>query len=204
MSSAAVAAHPSASVPASVIDDLDLAIDRAAAALRREQRTDGHFAFDLEADATIPAEYVMLKHFLGEADAAVEGKIGNYLRRTQEAHGGWPLLHRGPLNVSASVKAYVALRMVGDAVDAPHMVRARDAILAAGGAAHSNVFTPNEPRALRHGAVARRPGDADRDHERALVVPVPHLPDLVLGARHAGAAAGPDGAETPGREPAGH
>ncbi len=141
MSSAAVAAHPSASVPASVIDDLDLAIDRAAAALRREQRTDGHFAFDLEADATIPAEYVMLKHFLGEADAAVEGKIGNYLRRTQEAHGGWPLLHRGPLNVSASVKAYVALRMVGDAVDAPHMVRARDAILAAGGAAHSNVFT---------------------------------------------------------------
>ncbi len=43
--------------------------------------------------------------------------------------------------MSASVKAYVALRMIGDAVDAPHMVRARDAILAQGGAAHSNVFT---------------------------------------------------------------
>ena len=141
MSLAAVAAPQPASVPASVIDDLDLAIDRAALALRREQREDGHFAFDLEADATIPAEYVMLRHFLGEPEPGIEAKIGTYLRRTQEAHGGWPLLHGGPLNVSASVKAYVALRMIGDAVDAPHMVRARDAILAAGGAAQSNVFT---------------------------------------------------------------
>ena len=141
MSLAAVAAHQPAAVPASVIDDLDLAIDRAAKALRREQRGDGHFAFDLEADATIPAEYVMLKHFLGETDRVIEEKIGAYLRRTQEAHGGWPLLRGGALNVSASVKAYVALRMIGDPVEAPHMVRARDAILAAGGAAHSNVFT---------------------------------------------------------------
>ena len=141
MSLAAVAAHQPATVPASVIDDLDLAIDRAAKALRREQRGDGHFAFDLEADATIPAEYVMLRHFLGEPDSPIEDKIGAYLRRTQEAHGGWPLLHGGALNVSASVKAYVALRMIGDPVEAPHMVRARDAILGVGGAAHCNVFT---------------------------------------------------------------
>ena len=141
MSFAAVAAHQPAAVPASVIDDLGCTIDRAAAALRREQRADGHFAFDLEADATIPAEYVMLKHFLGEVDTVIEGKIGAYLRRTQEVHGGWPLLRGGGVNVSASVKAYVALRMIGDAVDAPHMVEARRAILQAGGAAHSNVFT---------------------------------------------------------------
>ncbi len=141
MSLAAVAAQQPASVPATVIDDLDIAIERAAAALRREQRGDGHFAFDLEADATIPAEYVFLKHFLGESDHAIEGKIGVYLRRTQEGHGGWPLLRGGALNVSASVKAYAALRMIGDPADAPHMLRARDAILAAGGAAHSNVFT---------------------------------------------------------------
>jgi len=141
MSLAVAAAYSSGSVPASVIEDLDLAIDRAAAALRREQRQDGHFAFDLEADATIPAEYVMLKHFLGETDPVVERKIGVYLRRTQEQHGGWPLLRGGALNVSASVKAYVALRMIGDAADAPHMVLAREAILGHGGAAHSNVFT---------------------------------------------------------------
>ena len=141
MSLAAVAVASPSNVPASVFDDLDLAIDRAAAALRREQRQDGHFAFDLEADATIPAEYVMLQHFLGESDPGIERKIGAYLRRTQERHGGWPLLTGADFNMSASVKAYVALRMIGDPLDAPHMVRARDAILAQGGAAYSNVFT---------------------------------------------------------------
>ncbi len=141
MSLAAVAVASPPNVPASVFDDLDRAIDRAAAALRREQRQDGHFAFDLEADATIPAEYVMLQHFLGESDPGIEAKIGAYLRRTQEQHGGWPLLTGADFNMSASVKAYVALRMIGDPPDAPHMVRARDAILAQGGAAYSNVFT---------------------------------------------------------------
>ena len=43
--------------------------------------------------------------------------------------------------MSASVKAYFALKMIGDAPDAPHMSRARDAILLRGGAVHSNVFT---------------------------------------------------------------
>ena len=141
MSFAAVAEHHSAPVPASVFEDLDQAVDRAAAALRREQQKDGHFAFDLEADATIPAEYVLLKHFLGEPESAIEAKIGTYLRRTQEGHGGWPLLAGGAVNVSASVKAYAALRLIGDAADAPHMQRAREAILAKGGAAYCNVFT---------------------------------------------------------------
>jgi squalene-hopene/tetraprenyl-beta-curcumene cyclase len=96
----------------------------------------------LEADATIPAEYVLLKHYLGEKpDVAIERKIAVYLRRIQGSHGGWPLFHDGALNVSASVKAYFALKMIGDSPDAPHMVRARDAILAHGGAAESNVFT---------------------------------------------------------------
>ena len=43
--------------------------------------------------------------------------------------------------MSASVKAYFALKMAGDDIDAPHMKRAREAILAHGGAAQSNVFT---------------------------------------------------------------
>src|SRR5438309_5191709 len=43
--------------------------------------------------------------------------------------------------MSASVKSYFALKMIGDPIDAPHMVRAREAILAHGGAIHSNVFT---------------------------------------------------------------
>ena len=114
---------------------------RAHAALSRLQKPDGHFVFELEADATIPAEYVLLEHFLARIDDALEAKIGVYLRAIQGAHGGWPLFHDGAFNISASVKAYFALKAIGDSPDAPHMLRAREAILAAGGAEHTNVFT---------------------------------------------------------------
>ena len=127
----------------STADPLDTAIDRAASALAARQRDDGHWVFELEADATIPAEYVLLRHYLAEpVDAELEAKIGRYLRRIQCCdHGGWGLFHAGAFDVSATVKAYYALKMIGDAPDAPHMVRARDAVLAAGGAEASNVFT---------------------------------------------------------------
>src|SRR3954466_16206670 len=106
------------------------------------QQPDGHWVFELEADCTIPAEYVLLRHYLDEpVDTVVEAKIANYLRRVQGAHGGWPLVHEGDFDMSASVKAYFALKMIGDSMDAPHMVRAREAILASGGAINSNVFT---------------------------------------------------------------
>ncbi len=105
------------------------------------QRADGHWAFELEADATIPAEYILLDHFLGTVNQSLHERMAVYLRDIQEAHGGWPLFHRGDLNISASVKAYFALKCVGDDVGAPHMVRACEAILKHGGAATSNVFT---------------------------------------------------------------
>jgi squalene-hopene/tetraprenyl-beta-curcumene cyclase len=121
---------------------LEQSIGAATEALLNLQQTDGHWVFELEADATIPAEYVLLRHYLGEAvDAVLESKIAAYLRRIQGAHGGWPLFHDGDFDMSASVKAYFALKMIGDPVDANHMRRARDAILARGGAANSNVFT---------------------------------------------------------------
>ena len=83
--------------------------------------------FELEADATIPAEYVLLRHYRGEpVDAEIERKIAVYLRRIQGAHGGWPLFHDGDFDMSASVKAYFALKMIGDSIDAAaHAARAR-------------------------------------------------------------------------------
>jgi squalene-hopene/tetraprenyl-beta-curcumene cyclase len=130
-------------VPKPIASDvLDRSIDRATAALARQQRPDGHWVFELEADATIPAEYVLLRHFRAEpVDAALEQKIAAYLRRIQGAHGGWPLFADGDFDMSASVKAYFALKMVGDDPAAPHMARARAAILKRGGAATANVFT---------------------------------------------------------------
>ncbi|MGI9418555.1 MAG: squalene--hopene cyclase, partial [Geminicoccaceae bacterium] len=138
--------HVSHGQPSEVRDlpdlpDLSLTIADVARALEAEQRQDGHWCFELEADATIPAEYVLLGHFLGEIDQALDDKIAVYLRRRQADHGGWPLFEDGAFDMSASVKAYYALKLIGDDPDAPHMIRAREAILAHGGAARCNVFT---------------------------------------------------------------
>src|SRR5215831_11159649 len=134
-----VSLEPKSSASASAVDHSIGAATRALIAL---QQPDGHWVFELEADATIPAEYVLLRHYLAEpVDAVLEAKIAVYLRRIQGDHGGWPLFYGGAFDMSASVKAYFALKMIGDSVDAPHMVRARAAIRGRGGASRSNVFT---------------------------------------------------------------
>ena len=122
---------------------VEAVIANATDALLKEQRGDGHWVFELEADATIPSEYVLLVHYLGETpNLELERKIGVYLRRIQsESHGGWALFHNGGFDISATVKAYFCLKMIGDNIDAPHMKRAREAILARGGADKTNVFT---------------------------------------------------------------
>ena len=121
---------------------IEAAVSRATQALLATQRADGHFVFELEADVSIPAEYILFHHFLGQpADAELEGKIATFIRRQQAAHDGWPLFTDGAFNISSSVKAYFALKAVGDSPEADHMRRARAAILAHGGAANANVFT---------------------------------------------------------------
>jgi len=121
---------------------IEAAVSRATQALLATQRADGHFVFELEADVSIPAEYILFQHFLGQpADAELEGKLATFIRRQQAAHDGWPLFTDGAFNISSSVKAYFALKAVGDSPEADHMRRARAAILAHGGAANANVFT---------------------------------------------------------------
>ncbi|MEL6479514.1 MAG: squalene--hopene cyclase, partial [Pseudomonadota bacterium] len=105
------------------------------------QQEDGHIVFELEADCTIPAEYILLRHFLGEIDEPREARIARYLRATQNADGSWPLFHDGAGNISATVKGYWALKLAGEDIEAPHMARARTWLLSQGGAANANVFT---------------------------------------------------------------
>ena len=120
---------------------LDRAIATAREALIRLQDPAGYWLFELEADCTIPAEYILMMHFLDEIDPVLEAKMAAYLRSRQASHGGWPLYHGGQFDLSCSVKVYYALKLAGEHPDEPHMARARSAILEHGGAAHSNVFT---------------------------------------------------------------
>src|ERR1700745_2731135 len=108
--------------------DVEQAMTAATHTLVAHQQPDGHWLYELEADATIPAEYVLLRHYRGEPrNAPLEQKIAVYLRRIQGEHGGWPLFYAGEFDMSASVKAYFALKMIGDPIEAEHMRRGRAA-----------------------------------------------------------------------------
>ncbi|MBX6419716.1 MAG: squalene--hopene cyclase [Nevskia sp.] len=124
-------------------EPLDRAIAAAREALLNLQQPDGHWCFEFETDCTISSEYILMMHFLDEIDEALQEKLARYIRAQQvlDGHGGWPLYHGGALDLSCTVKAYFALKAAGDDPEAPHLRRAREAILAAGGAAKSNVFT---------------------------------------------------------------
>ncbi len=110
-------------------------------ALMARRRDDGHWCFELEADVTIPAEYILMRHYLADIDEGLEARMAATIRTMRGAEGGWPLFHDGPFDLSATVKAYFALKAAGDSPDAPHMTEARNAILAHGGAERANVFT---------------------------------------------------------------
>ncbi len=123
------------------LPELDTAIARAVQSLLASQHADGHWVFELEADATIPSEYILLQHYLDRIEPGLQARIADFIRARQGEDGGWPLFHGGALDLSCSVKAYFALKAAGDPADAPHMARARAAILRQGGARRCNVFT---------------------------------------------------------------
>ena len=133
---------------------IDDAIERGKNALRAKQQRDGHWVFPLEADVTISAEYIMMNRYLGIKDVEREGRLARHIRRTRslspeehgergerKGHGGWALYYGGDMDLSASVKAYFALKLMGDDIHAPHMAHARRAIRAMGGLTQCNVFT---------------------------------------------------------------
>jgi squalene-hopene/tetraprenyl-beta-curcumene cyclase len=120
---------------------LNAAIQRAQQKLISLQSPEGYWVFELEADCTIPSEYIMMMHYLDDINEELQSKIAVYLRSRQAEDGSCPLFTGGPGDISGSVKTYYALKMAGDSVDAPHMVRLRDWILSQGGAARANVFT---------------------------------------------------------------
>jgi squalene-hopene/tetraprenyl-beta-curcumene cyclase len=120
-------------------------VGAAIAAARRRllslQHEDGHWCGELEGDTILESEYLLLLHYLGRTHEERFRKGAAYLRQQQLDHGGWAIYAGGPTELSASVKAYFVLKLAGDRPDAPHMVRARESILALGGVDACNSFT---------------------------------------------------------------
>jgi squalene-hopene/tetraprenyl-beta-curcumene cyclase len=131
------ASRASASPPSAV----DAAIERAHMLLLKAQAPDGHWVGELEADSTISSEYLLFGHLLGRVDREREAKIVTYLRGRQLPDGGWSLYEGGPANLSATVKAYFAMKLAGVSPDDPAMSRARALVHAHGGLVEANVFT---------------------------------------------------------------
>jgi squalene-hopene/tetraprenyl-beta-curcumene cyclase len=120
---------------------LDNAIQRATASLLDLQHAEGYWVFELEADCTIPAEYILMMHYMDEIDHALQVKIARYLRARQSEDGSYPLFQAGQGDISCSVKVYYALKLAGDSPESAHMQKLRRWILGQGGAAKANVFT---------------------------------------------------------------
>ena len=126
----------------SQVDALDDAVRRSQAwFVSRQDVSEGYWVAELEADTTLTSEYLMLRRFLDRVDPERERKAVGYLRAMQLPDGGWPIFYGGPSEISASVKAYFALKLSGVSADEPCMLRARDRILAMGGVVCANVFT---------------------------------------------------------------
>src|SRR4029450_6154069 len=127
--------------PTAVIAPVDSAIERAQASLLAAQGHDGHWVGELEANTTITSEYLLFCHLTGRVDREREGKIVTYLRREQLPDGGLSIYHKGPANLSATIKAYFAMKVAGVPVDDPAMASARARIRTAGGPTEAGGFT---------------------------------------------------------------
>src|SRR5215831_3367540 len=122
-------------------DELDSAIARATRALLRAQAPDGHWLGELEANSTITSEYLLFCRLLDRGNPERDAKMVRYLRGQQGPDGGWGLYEGSPSNLSATVKAYFAMKAAGVPVDDPAMARARDLVRARGGPVEADVFT---------------------------------------------------------------
>jgi squalene-hopene/tetraprenyl-beta-curcumene cyclase len=120
---------------------LEHAIAAAQNWLLKRQACDGHWCAELEGDTILESEYALVLHFLGILEPEKLRKLANYVVKQARPQGGWSIYPGGPMELSASVKAYMVLKLAGHPPDGPVMQKAREAILNAGGVTKTNTFT---------------------------------------------------------------
>jgi squalene-hopene/tetraprenyl-beta-curcumene cyclase len=125
-----------------LIENAQAVLDKAVQQLLDQQDDSGYWCAELEGDSILQSEYILLKWIIEQEDDPRLPKIANYLRRQQRTtDGAWVQYPGAKPDLSATVKAYFALKLVGDDIDAPHMVKARQLILELGGAERCNTYS---------------------------------------------------------------
>jgi len=122
-------------------DEVALAVASARDWLLDHQHVEGYWIGELEGDTILESEYILLLTWMGRGQSEIAQKCARTIVKEQLPTGGWALFPGGPLEISASVKAYWTLKITGHDPQAEYMVRAREAIRAAGGAEKVNSFT---------------------------------------------------------------
>ena len=105
------------------------------------QNPAGYWWAELESNVTITAETVLLHKIWGTDQARPLDKVAAYLRQQQRQHGGWELYYGDGGELSTSVEAYMALRLLGVPATDPAMIRAQAFILKGGGISKTRIFT---------------------------------------------------------------
>ncbi|MSR65634.1 MAG: squalene--hopene cyclase [Verrucomicrobiae bacterium] len=129
------------SLDTTVQQQLDRSIRSTQQYLLGIQKSDGHWVGELEGDTILETEYMIFLWYIGRRDKEKFRKLANYLLLKQQPNGVWSIYPGGPTDVSASVKAYFALKLAGHNPNATYMRKAREAILKLGGIAKVNTFT---------------------------------------------------------------
>jgi squalene-hopene/tetraprenyl-beta-curcumene cyclase len=136
------ATHGAATAPRRPAESpVEHAVSRSVKWMLSNQSQEGYWWGELEADTSLESDYILYLHILGELDSPKTAKLAKYIRDRQQPDGGWNIFYGGPSELNASVKAWVALRMAGDAADAPQLKRARAKIHELGGLEQTNSYT---------------------------------------------------------------
>src|ERR1700693_5688829 len=134
-----------ASRPAGILivlsERLSDTIDRGVNYLLSLHASEGYWIGELEADTTLESDYIFYLNVIGKAHPDRISKLANYVRRRQLEDGGWNIYYGGPSELNATVKAYVALRLAGDAPECDHLQRACRRIHELGGLEATNSYS---------------------------------------------------------------
>ncbi|HEX4211738.1 MAG TPA: squalene--hopene cyclase [Candidatus Dormibacteraeota bacterium] len=117
------------------------ALGRAVHWLLERQDAEGWWTGELETNVTMTAEHVLLCRFLDlDLNPIRQGAIEHILRGQRE-DGSWALYHEGPADLSTTIEAYAALRVLGLDASAEPLARALRLIHRLGGVARARIFT---------------------------------------------------------------